>query len=161
MLPEPMDENCGVCRRIAQIKDGKHQRFVAETPSGYVVLLDNQSHRGITLLLSKVCARELYELTPDQRASFLEDMARVAHAVQRTFGAAKMNYELLGNSEPHLHWWLVPRYADEPNPTFPIWNNPDFMRAYEGAEGDDAEAVADSLRSLQATLSEFGAGWVP
>ena len=152
-----MSEDCGLCKRIEQIKAGKHQRFVAEMPSGYVVLLDNQSHRGITLLLSKVCVRELHLLTPGERTSFLEDMSIVAHAVERAFGAAKMNYELLGNSEPHLHWWLVPRYADEPNPTFPIWSNPDFIRAYEQPKPDDPVAVVESVQNLKRTLVELEA----
>ena len=26
----------------------------------------------------------------------------------------KMNYEALGNSVPHLHWWLTPRHTDDP-----------------------------------------------
>ena len=156
-----MTETCGLCRRIDEIKAGTHQRFVAETPSGYVVLLDHQAHRGITLLLSKVCVRELHQLTREQRASFLDDMVIVAHAVERAFGASKMNYELLGNSEPHLHWWLVPRYAGEPNPKFPIWNSPDFMRAYEEPTADDPATVAASMQALKAALVDVGAALLP
>jgi diadenosine tetraphosphate (Ap4A) HIT family hydrolase len=28
----------------------------------------------------------------------------------------KMNYETLGNSPPHLHTHVMPRYADDPKP---------------------------------------------
>jgi diadenosine tetraphosphate (Ap4A) HIT family hydrolase len=147
-----MIEGCGICRRIAQIAEGRHERFVAELPSGYAVLLDNQAHRGITLFLSKVCARELHELVPAFRTAFLEDMATVAHAVERAFGAAKMNYELLGNSEPHLHWWLVPRYANEPNPKFPIWSNPAFIDAYNEATPDDPAEAEASIKLLRDAL---------
>ena len=147
-----MIEDCGICKRIEQIKQGRHERLVAELGSGYAVLLDNQAHQGITLFLSKVCARELHELEPPFRAAFLEDMTTVARAVESAFGAAKMNYELLGNSEPHLHWWLVPRYADEPNPRFPIWSNAAFIDAYNNAMPDDPAQVRDSIERLRVAL---------
>lgn len=40
---------------------------------------------------------------------FLEEMSLVAEAVSKAFGAEKMNYELLGNGETHLHWHLFSR----------------------------------------------------
>jgi len=32
-----------------------------------------------------------------------------------------MNYELLGNQVPHIHWHLVPRLRTDPDPQGPIW----------------------------------------
>ena len=40
---------------------------------------------------------------------FLEEMSIVAEAVSKAFNADKMNYELLGNGNTHLHWHLFPR----------------------------------------------------
>jgi diadenosine tetraphosphate (Ap4A) HIT family hydrolase len=31
-----------------------------------------------------------------------------------------MNYDLLGNSLPHLHTHMLPRYADDPRPGWPF-----------------------------------------
>ena len=31
-----------------------------------------------------------------------------------------MNYDILGNSVPHLHVHVVPRYADDPRPEWPF-----------------------------------------
>ena len=36
-------------------------------------------------------------------------MALVAQAVYNVFKPDKMNYELLGNGCPHIHWHLFPR----------------------------------------------------
>jgi len=33
-----------------------------------------------------------------------------------------MNYELLGNMVPHMHWHLVPRQTDDPLWPRPIWS---------------------------------------
>ena len=32
----------------------------------------------------------------------------------------KLNYEVLGNSLPHLHTHVIPRYADDPKPGWPF-----------------------------------------
>lgn len=40
-------------------------------------------------------------------------MSLGAEAVARDFHAEKMNYELLGNGDTHLHWHLFPRVAGD------------------------------------------------
>jgi diadenosine tetraphosphate (Ap4A) HIT family hydrolase len=72
---------------------------------------------------------ELHELKPDVRSRFLGEMALVAEAVFRAFSPRKLNYELLGNSVSHLHWHIFPRYEDDPNPQWPVWNNTAFLDA--------------------------------
>jgi diadenosine tetraphosphate (Ap4A) HIT family hydrolase len=32
-----------------------------------------------------------------------------------------MNYELLGNQVPHIHWHVIPRLANDPAPLKPVW----------------------------------------
>ena len=32
----------------------------------------------------------------------------------------KVNYDILGNSLPHLHTHVIPRYADDPKPGWPF-----------------------------------------
>ena len=44
---------------------------------------------------------------------FLEEMSIVAEAVAKAFNAEKMNYELLGNGDTHLHWHLFPRVTGD------------------------------------------------
>ena len=33
----------------------------------------------------------------------------------------KINLASLGNAVPHLHWHVIPRYADDPHFPQPIW----------------------------------------
>ena len=39
----------------------------------------------------------------------------------QAFSPHKLNYELLGNQVPHLHWHLFARSADDPNRLAPVW----------------------------------------
>jgi diadenosine tetraphosphate (Ap4A) HIT family hydrolase len=58
----------------------------------------------------------------------------------------KMNYETLGNSLPHLHTHLVPRYAADPRPGQPF---PLSAQAPERKVPEDRLlAEAADLRSL-------------
>lgn len=104
---------CIVCDRIEQIRQGRNPYFVAELKTGYVVIGDYQHFRGYTLFLAKTHKRELFELDPDTCRTFLEEMALVNEAVAEAFGAEKMNCELLGNGDAHLHWHLFPRVAGD------------------------------------------------
>src|SRR5215207_2101284 len=47
------------------------------------------------------------------------DRLRV-HDPAHEVSPVKLNYDLLGNSVPHLHTQIVPRYADDPRPGWPF-----------------------------------------
>ena len=100
---------CLICDRINMIKDGTNPYFVKELETGYVVLGDNQHFKGYAIFLFKEHMTELFQLEYYIKMKFLEEMSIVAEAVSKAFGAEKMNYELLGNGDSHLHWHLFPR----------------------------------------------------
>lgn len=102
---------CLICDRIEMIKRGENPYFVKELKTGYVVIGDNQHFYGYTLFLYKHHGdkTEIFHLEKEERAVFLEEMTIVAEAAARAFGAEKMNYELLGMGDAHLHWHLYPR----------------------------------------------------
>lgn len=119
------DEECDVCARLRLSARGENPNLVAELPTGYVVLGDDQYIRGYTLFLCKIHAVELFDLEPGFRTQFLNEMALTAQAVATVFHAEKMNYELLGiGKSVHMHWHLFPRRTgDTPQPG-PIWLTP-------------------------------------
>jgi diadenosine tetraphosphate (Ap4A) HIT family hydrolase len=148
-----MPGDCEICERISRFTPD-HPYLIAELETGYAVLADSQYYRGYTIFLSKHCVPELHDLPPVVRARFLEEMALVAEAVFRAFAPRKLNYELLGNSVWHLHWHLFPRYANDPNPQWPVWSNPDFIEASPRAEIDTAElaSLRDRVREALTTV---------
>ena len=115
-----MKSNCLICIRISQIKESSNPYFVRELKTGYVVLGDFQFYKGYTLFLSKIHVEELHKLG-SLRAIFLNEMALVAEAIFNVFKPYKLNYELLGNTDRHLHWHIIPRYKTDPKLNAPIW----------------------------------------
>lgn len=147
-----MADDCEICRRLAGMGPD-NPYLVADLDTGYAVLADNQYIPGYTIFLSKICVPELHDLPPATRTRFLEEMATVAEAVFHAFEPRKLNYELLGNSVSHLHWHLFPRYADDPNPKWPVWNNPAFVEAPRTLpDNPELAAMRDTLRGALASL---------
>jgi len=118
---EAMKDECLICLRISEIKDGSNAFFVKEMETGYVVVGEHQYYLGYTLFLCKQHVGELHELDTNFRVQFLKEMSDVAAVVYKAFRPKKLNYELLGNAHPHLHWHIFPRYESDPNLNMPIW----------------------------------------
>ena len=135
-----MSGGCEICERIARFTP-ENPYLIAELSTGYAVLADNQHYPGYTIFLAKQCVPELHDLAPDVRSRFLQEMAQVAEAVFRAFKPRKLNCELLGNAVSHLHWHLFPRYADDPNPSWPVWNNEEFLQAPRPTPIDPAQLM--------------------
>ncbi len=112
---------CIVCDRIEMIKNNINPYFVKELETGYVVIGDHQHFKGYTLFLCKSHHIELHDLPKDIRLKHLEEMSIVAEAVFNAFKPDKMNYELLGNPETHIHWHLFPRFEGDTPHKGPVW----------------------------------------
>jgi diadenosine tetraphosphate (Ap4A) HIT family hydrolase len=76
--------------------------------------------RGYACLVFKRHVVELHDLSEDEGAAFMRDVRRVSAAVQEVTGAVKLNYEVHGNTIPHLHMHFYPRYPDDPFEGGPI-----------------------------------------
>ena len=60
-------------------------------------------------------------MAPTERIQLMEDVNLIAKVVAQIYEARKINYELLGNQLPHIHWHVIPRLADDPAPLEPVW----------------------------------------
>ena len=76
-------------------------------------LFKEQSHPGRCIVAYKDHVNELFELSVEDRNRFTDDVCRAAAAIQKAFGAAKINYGAYSDKLAHLHMHLVPKYKDE------------------------------------------------
>ena len=60
------------------------------------------------------------DLDPGQASRYWAEVTAAGRAVRALFNPVKMNYMTLGNTVPHLHSHVVPRYRDDPAPAGPI-----------------------------------------
>lgn len=117
-------DDCSICKHINMIKEGTNNHFVTELETGYVIVGRYQYFEGYTLFLCKEHKNELHDLDPEFKLKFLLEMSIVSEAVFKAFKPDKLNYELLGNGSPHLHWHIFPRRLTEPTPQYPVWATP-------------------------------------
>jgi diadenosine tetraphosphate (Ap4A) HIT family hydrolase len=112
---------CPFCRQLAELDDVSAGDMVWQFPQSIVLLGTWQYYLGYCLLIARRHATELSQLADEERRGFLDEMCLAARAIEATFHPLKMNYELLGNQVPHLHWHLFPRYATDPEVVRPVW----------------------------------------
>lgn len=114
------DTNCSFCKALADPVAAWGKDLIWQFPHSFAVLGPWQYFTGYCLLISREHATELKELGPN-RTAFLNEMACLAEAITDCFQPHKLNYELLGNVVPHIHWHLFPRSLDDPNRLKPVW----------------------------------------
>ena len=145
---------CLVCDRIQMIRENRNPWFVKELETGYVVMGDNQHFWGYTLFLCKEHKTELFHLSPAIKLKFLEEMSLVAEAVAKAFGPEKMNYELLGNGDTHLHWHLFPRVSGDLEDYGNKGKGPVWWYPREKMYSPDNRPTQEQLEALKAKLAK-------
>jgi diadenosine tetraphosphate (Ap4A) HIT family hydrolase len=60
------------------------------------------------------------DLDPPRASQYWAEVVAAGRAVQTRFRPVKLNYLTLGNTVPHLHTHVLPRYLDDPAPGGPI-----------------------------------------
>lgn len=107
-------EACPICQQ------GKPHNIIAELEATYLTASPKSPMRGYGCLVLKRHAVELYELAPEDAHAFTRDLQQAAYAIQQATGCVKLNYEIHGNTIPHLHVHLFPRYVGDPFEGGPI-----------------------------------------
>jgi diadenosine tetraphosphate (Ap4A) HIT family hydrolase len=66
-------------------------------------------------------------MTPDEHAAFWSEVSTVAQAITAVFEPIHLNFQILGNQDPHVHVHIVPRFDPDPAPSLPLpaaaWEN--------------------------------------
>lgn len=135
-------------------KNGTNPYFVKELETGYVVIGDNQHFYGYTLFLYKHhgAITELFHLEKEEKMKFMEEMTIVAEAVSKAFGAEKMNYELLGMGDAHLHWHLYPRREGDIENYGNHGKGPVWWYPMEKMYSDENRPSPEQLEKMRAVL---------
>jgi diadenosine tetraphosphate (Ap4A) HIT family hydrolase len=138
-----------IADRVALARRGANDSVICRLPSGWAVVGDVQFLPGYCLLLADPVVSNLNDLDDARRAEFLRDMARLGDAILQVTQAERINYDILGNSEPELHAHVFPRYATEPPG---LRRMPPWFYDWDAAPRYDAEAHAGLREALRSAL---------
>jgi diadenosine tetraphosphate (Ap4A) HIT family hydrolase len=85
----------------------------------YLLTADIQRGLSVVVWRGRHVA-EPTDLTEREAGVYGREVLHVGRAIQAALNPVKLNYNVLGNSVPHLHTHVVPRYADDPRPGWPF-----------------------------------------
>lgn len=92
-----------------------------ETPVCRVVRVDDADYPGFCRVIWTAHIREMTDLDAGERRFFMEIVFGVEKVIRDLFSPHKINLASFGNMTPHLHWHVIPRWADDRHFPEPIW----------------------------------------
>ena len=98
-------ENCKYCSKAADTME-----LVADLETSSLYIAKDQTYKGRCILALNDHKKELFQLGPEELQAFSRDMARAAKALYEVFKPGKINYAAFGDTYPHVHFHLVPKY---------------------------------------------------
>jgi diadenosine tetraphosphate (Ap4A) HIT family hydrolase len=120
--------------------------FAGELCDAYLVRADIQRGLSIAVFRGRHVV-EPTELTEAEAATYGREVLIVGRAIERVLAPVKLNYDVLGNTVPHLHTHIVPRYADDPRPGWPFpFPDPDPPPMPEDRLAADVSALRAACR---------------
>ena len=110
-----------------------------------VILVDDANYPGFARVIWKDHVREVSDLADADRLLLNDAVWKLELAVREVMQPLKVNVASLGNVVPHLHWHVIPRYADDAHFPAPVWAQ---------AQRTTDEAVLVARRALVPQLAE-------
>jgi len=98
---------CPICA------NGVPTDLVAEMDGSWLSAPEQAPVRGYACLVSRRHVVELHELSDPEGAAFMRDLRKASKALSQVTGAVKLNFEIHGNTIPHLHVHIYPRYLGD------------------------------------------------
>jgi len=108
-----------------------------------VIVVDDANYPGFCRVIWRDHVREMSDLSLDDRLLVNDAVFLVEQAVREVMQPLKVNVASLGNVVPHLHWHIIPRYADDAHFPAPVWAQ--ALRATEPAILAARRALCDQL----------------
>lgn len=97
------------------------EKILHRTPVSFI-MFGSQLHPGHVKIIYREHVEDIRELPPRIQNALWSDVMKTARAVDRVFRPDRLNYQLLGNWEPHIHWHIYPRYRTDPD-----WGQPPIL----------------------------------
>ncbi len=117
-----------------------------------VILVDDPLFVGFTRVIWQEHAAEMTDLTPEQRSQLMRVVCLVEQVQRDVLKPTKVNLASLGNMVAHVHWHVIPRYADDACFPNPVWALTPEQAKKAKRNGVTDALLADYLRALKIAL---------
>ena len=114
-----------------------------------IVLVDDPDYPGFCRVILNRHVKEMTDLDPGERSLIMRVVLAVESAIREVMHPGKINLASLGNMTPHVHWHVIPRFADDRHFPNAIWGEP--QRAGTRRPVD----VAALRQAMEAALQHF------
>lgn len=86
-----------------------------------VVSVGDADYPGFLRVIWQAHVREMTDLDPAGQQHLLRVVLAVERVLRAELVPDKINLASLGNQVPHLHWHVIPRFADDAHFPDPVW----------------------------------------
>lgn len=86
-----------------------------------IILVDDAAYPGFCRVIWNEHVKEMSDLSPADRMRLNDAVWHVELALREVLQPGKVNVASLGNMVPHLHWHVIPRFADDAHFPNPVW----------------------------------------
>ena len=92
----------------------------ADTRLSVVLVTDTPDYPAFCRVIWRGHVREMTDLSAADRAYLMDWVFRTEAALRTVLAPDKINLASLGNVVPHLHWHVIPRFADDAHFPAPV-----------------------------------------
>ena len=131
-------------QRGCELCESEGGRLVLSNEVLRVVLVDDPDFPGFARVIWNDHVREMSDLAAAEQQRLMQAVFAVERAQRAVLAPAKVNLASLGNVTPHLHWHVIPRFADDSHFPQPVWGQ--RQRATGAGALDARRALLDGLR---------------
>ena len=86
-----------------------------------VIGVPDSAYGGYCRVIWTAHVAEMTDLTPSAQRHLMNVVLATETALRTLMQPTKLNLASLGNMVPHLHWHVIPRFADDRHFPEPIW----------------------------------------
>ena len=87
-----------------------------------VVLVGDADHPGFCRVILNAHEKEMSGLAEANRSRLMDVVFAVERTLRELLVPEKINLASFGNVVPHLHWHVIPRFADDPHFPNSVWS---------------------------------------
>jgi diadenosine tetraphosphate (Ap4A) HIT family hydrolase len=147
-----------ICPICSWSTEDQEYLFINESRFWRIVLAPNQILVGRCVIHLKRHCGDIAEIKPDELLDWNHNVNIIETALKKAFNPTMFNWSSLMNlsyqkdpPNPHIHWWVVPRYNHSVKISNYQFNDPLFGKPYDHSmrlelPKDDRKQIVDQIK---------------